>query len=76
MHPAESEAPDDPDFRRFLDERDEARRKLRQARPPIWADEPPTDKQVRYLRYLGHRGRVRTKGEAAELIERLVEARK
>ena len=29
---------------------------------------PPTDKQVRYLRYLGYKGEVKTRAQAATLI--------
>lgn len=69
------EAPDDHDLRRFLDERKEQRRLKRFARPEKWEGDPPTPKQLAYLRFLGHRLKVSTKGGAAQIISRLVEGR-
>jgi len=68
-----TEGPDDPELRRFLDERKEQRRLKRLAQPAKWESDPPTTKQLAYLRFLGHQSQVMTKGEAAEIISRLVE---
>jgi hypothetical protein len=36
----------------------------------MWKQDPPSDKQINYLRGLGHRGLIpQTKGEAAALID-------
>lgn len=69
------EGPDDPELRRFLDERKEQRRLKRLSQPARWESDPPTAKQLAYLRFLGHRSQVTTKGEAAETISRLVEGK-
>jgi len=70
------EAADDPEFRRFMDERERNRQKIRLAQRPPWENDPPTPKQLAYLRFLGHRDVIKTKGEAARVIGELVGAKK
>ena len=70
------EAPDDPEFRQFMDQRFEQRKAGRRIRPPAWHNDLPTPKQLAYLRVLGHRAKIKTKGEAAKAIEELVGPKK
>jgi hypothetical protein len=63
------ESPSDPALRKVLDQRRAERDRHRQ---PSWKDDPPTSKQLGYLRHLGFRGHVSTKGQASEEIDKLL----
>lgn len=76
MHPAETRA-----FAQYVIEREQLPRAVREAEKQArsveyarayMAQQPPTDKQLAYLRKLGHRGEVGSKAEASELIDRHV----
>lgn len=48
----------------------EERQTLKESRDknPTWTDDPPTEKQLNYLKRLGYLAPVKTKGEASSLI--------
>lgn len=65
------EGPDDPGLRLFINKREKQRQQSRAARPAPWESDPASPKQLAYLRFLGYRRQVQTKGEAALLIGKL-----